>query len=290
MSEIMKDSAIKLFGKTINLLPDKFVSDDSVSEQRHSSLATSTSQDSKDESLTRSGHEYYESIINPRDEETLTESSEIDDDTNTPNKEEKTLKKPDKILPCPRCNSMETKFCYYNNYNVNQPRYFCKKCQRYWTSGGTMRNVPVGSGRRKNKTTAVPNFHHIMVSDAPLPSGFLISPNAGGYPVTFYPGTPAYWVPSCSLGKHSREESHDAQSQRSILIPKTLRIDDPKSSIWSTLGIKNERSTSGSLSGTGLFKAFESKGAGRRSIHNTAMVLQANPAAFSRSVNFHERA
>ncbi|KAF2609499.1 hypothetical protein F2Q68_00045747, partial [Brassica cretica] len=62
-----------------------------------------------------------------------------------------TLKKPDKILPCPRCESANTKFCYYNNYNVSQPRYFCRNCQRYWTAGGSMRNVPVGSGRRKNK-------------------------------------------------------------------------------------------------------------------------------------------
>lgn len=40
-------------------------------------------------------------------------------------------KKPDykgKVLPCPRCDSLETKFCYYNNYNVNQPRHFCKNC------------------------------------------------------------------------------------------------------------------------------------------------------------------
>lgn len=66
----------------------------------------------------------------------------------------KTPKKPDKILPCPRCNSLDTKFCYYNNYNVNQPRHFCKNCHRYWTAGGTMRNVPVGAGRRKNKNSA----------------------------------------------------------------------------------------------------------------------------------------
>ncbi|KAI4296938.1 hypothetical protein L6164_036855 [Bauhinia variegata] len=60
-------------------------------------------------------------------------------------------KRPDKIIPCPRCNSMETKFCYFNNYNVNQPRHFCKGCQRYWTAGGALRNVPVGAGRRKAK-------------------------------------------------------------------------------------------------------------------------------------------
>ncbi|KAL8108174.1 cyclic dof factor 4-like [Apium graveolens] len=60
-------------------------------------------------------------------------------------------KKPEKIVACPRCKSMETKFCYFNNYNVNQPRHFCKGCQRYWTAGGALRNVPVGAGRRKMK-------------------------------------------------------------------------------------------------------------------------------------------
>ncbi|CAA7029336.1 unnamed protein product [Microthlaspi erraticum] len=60
-------------------------------------------------------------------------------------------KRPDKIIACPRCKSMETKFCYFNNYNVNQPRHFCKGCQRYWTAGGALRNVPIGAGRRKSK-------------------------------------------------------------------------------------------------------------------------------------------
>ncbi|CAA6665196.1 unnamed protein product [Spirodela intermedia] len=69
--------------------------------------------------------------------------------------------------PCPRCNSMATKFCYYNNYNLNQPRHFCKNCQRYWTAGGTMRNVPVGAGRRKNKHSAA-YCRHITVVKAPL--------------------------------------------------------------------------------------------------------------------------
>ncbi|KAK2994620.1 hypothetical protein RJ640_025674 [Escallonia rubra] len=102
-------------------------------------------------------------------------TEEEQSDTSDP--QEKTLKKPDKILPCPRCNSMDTKFCYYNNYNVNQPRHFCKKCQRYWTAGGTMRNVPVGAGRRKNKNS-VSHYRHITVAEAlhnaraDLPNGF----------------------------------------------------------------------------------------------------------------------
>eukprot|EP01018_Ginkgo_biloba_P038414 Gb_07177 [translate_table: standard] len=77
---------------------------------------------------------------------------------------DKMPKKPDKLLPCPRCDSLDTKFCYYNNYNVNQPRHFCKNCQRYWTAGGTMRNVPVGAGRRKNKHSAS-HYRHMMMSD-----------------------------------------------------------------------------------------------------------------------------
>ncbi|RZC93455.1 hypothetical protein C5167_007269 [Papaver somniferum] len=66
----------------------------------------------------------------------------------------------EKIIPCPRCKSMETKFCYFNNYNVNQPRHFCKGCQRYWTAGGTLRNVPVGAGRRKAKPSGFSSTGH----------------------------------------------------------------------------------------------------------------------------------
>ncbi|XP_074576148.1 cyclic dof factor 4-like [Curcuma longa] len=52
-------------------------------------------------------------------------------------------------LPCPRCNSEDTKFCYFNNYNVNQPRHLCKACRRYWTAGGALRDVPVKATIRR---------------------------------------------------------------------------------------------------------------------------------------------
>ncbi|KAJ0234608.1 Dof zinc finger protein [Hirschfeldia incana] len=55
-------------------------------------------------------------------------------------------------LNCPRCDSPNTKFCYYNNYNLSQPRHFCKNCRRYWTKGGSLRNIPVGGGTRKNSS------------------------------------------------------------------------------------------------------------------------------------------
>ncbi|CAN8325446.1 unnamed protein product [Cochlearia groenlandica] len=54
---------------------------------------------------------------------------------------------------CPRCNSNNTKFCYYNNYSMSQPRYTCKNCRRFWTHGGALRNIPVGGSGRKTKRT-----------------------------------------------------------------------------------------------------------------------------------------
>ena len=52
-------------------------------------------------------------------------------------------------LECPRCQSTNTKFCYYNNYSTAQPRHFCRACRRYWTHGGTLRDVPVGGASRR---------------------------------------------------------------------------------------------------------------------------------------------
>ncbi|CAK9185445.1 unnamed protein product [Ilex paraguariensis] len=80
-------------------------------------------------------------------------------------------------LPCPRCDSSNTKFCYYNNYNSSQPRHFCKTCRRYWTQGGTLRDIPVGGGSRKNAKrsrtiTSVATFtqdnRHVIGTAAPL--------------------------------------------------------------------------------------------------------------------------
>ncbi|KAI3818045.1 hypothetical protein L1987_11847 [Smallanthus sonchifolius] len=70
--------------------------------------------------------------------------------------EEKKNIRPQKpqALNCPRCNSAHTKFCYYNNYSLSQPRYLCKTCRRYWTDGGSLRNVPVGGGSRRNKRSS----------------------------------------------------------------------------------------------------------------------------------------
>lgn len=91
------------------------------------------------------------------------------------------------LQKCPRCDSMDTKFCYYNNYSLTQPRYFCKNCKRYWTAGGALRNVPVGGGLRKNKRSkhkevaaaARPAPSSPAIADSPLSSDK--SPNRNNY-------------------------------------------------------------------------------------------------------------
>ncbi|KAL3641148.1 hypothetical protein CASFOL_016116 [Castilleja foliolosa] len=75
---------------------------------------------------------------------------------------------------CPRCASTNTKFCYYNNYSLSQPRYFCKACRRYWTKGGSLRNVPVGGGCRKSRrarATTRQDGAHNCVSPTLSPGG-----------------------------------------------------------------------------------------------------------------------
>ncbi|XP_044469447.1 dof zinc finger protein DOF3.4 [Mangifera indica] len=89
-------------------------------------------------------------------------------------------------LPCPRCDSTNTKFCYYNNYNFSQPRHFCKACRRYWTQGGTLRDIPVGGGTRKNakrsRTTANAVSSIITANDYSLSSTPIFLPFGGNSP------------------------------------------------------------------------------------------------------------
>ncbi|XP_014518971.1 dof zinc finger protein DOF5.4-like [Vigna radiata var. radiata] len=91
-------------------------------------------------------------------------------------------------LKCPRCDSLNTKFCYYNNYNLSQPRHFCKNCRRYWTKGGVLRNVPVGGGCRKSKRSNKPKTTAHNTNDSssnnnnPSPSSQIAPANASTTP------------------------------------------------------------------------------------------------------------
>ncbi|QHO10295.1 Cyclic dof factor [Arachis hypogaea] len=230
MSEVAKDPAIKLFGKTIPVpeiptgsgdltgAPALSSVDDSVDQNNTSSTNSTSSSDAHEleeidnkDTLGNKPDEKREvvplqssEIVNPdtasaAGEESVSQSTEKEamalktskteeEQSETSNSQDKTLKKPDKILPCPRCNSMDTKFCYYNNYNVNQPRHFCKNCQRYWTAGGTMRNVPVGAGRRKNKNTAV-HYRQITGPEGAMQNNRKDLPNGVHHPPLMCNGT-----------------------------------------------------------------------------------------------------
>ncbi|XP_030468459.1 dof zinc finger protein DOF1.6-like [Syzygium oleosum] len=77
-------------------------------------------------------------------------------------------------LLCLCCDSTNTKFCYYNNYNLSQTRHFCKSCHHYWTQGGTLHNVPVSGGSRNSAASASasasskrPRLHPRLLSTTP---------------------------------------------------------------------------------------------------------------------------
>ncbi|KAG6535895.1 dof zinc finger protein DOF5.1-like [Zingiber officinale] len=94
------------------------------------------------------------------------------------------IPQPDPGLKCPRCESANTKFCYFNNYSLSQPRHFCKTCRRYWTRGGALRNVPVGGGCRRNKrskpsgASSSKSSATTQTSAASSSSGAITSPHA----------------------------------------------------------------------------------------------------------------
>ncbi|XP_031248913.1 cyclic dof factor 3-like [Pistacia vera] len=184
MSESNKDPAIKLFGAKIPLHDTQIpaVSDSMDISKEITSESNGLEMDHSDEPDKSS------TLNNVKEEDQApVQENEVQvnpklkvDQAETDTDQEKVFKRPDKILPCPRCNSLDTKFCYFNNYNVNQPRHFCKNCQRYWTAGGTMRNVPVGAGRRKNKHFAS-QYRQIIVSSDGVPITGPEMPNSANH-------------------------------------------------------------------------------------------------------------
>lgn len=148
----------------------------------------------------------------------------------------------EEALKCPRCNSSNTKFCYYNNYSLSQPRYFCKACRRYWTDGGSLRNVPVGGGSRKNKIRSDhkikingsdqnPKIHHTQdLNLAILPSStsssssshslllgsFMAAPSAGlGFSLEGFENS-GY---GNLLHHHHHQHQHQHQDQTAAMFP-----------------------------------------------------------------------
>ncbi|KAF3789336.1 Cyclic dof factor 1 [Nymphaea thermarum] len=222
------------------------------------------------------------------------------------------------VIPCPRCNSTDTKFCYFNNYNVNQPRHFCRKCQRYWTAGGSMRNIPVGAGRRKSKRRAERSSEDgESLSDnlcGPSSSSSILTtlsdPTVGEmnwvnasqqgfgnvFPWAYYTIQPsAYWFdmrngscyPPCmgpnseNLGKHATDMSprpHKGSAEERV----SEDVGNKKP------GTMPEKTVGAPSPFTGFFKTKESKVHNENRTAEITSILIANPAALSRSMGFHE--
>ncbi|KAF2298860.1 hypothetical protein GH714_028372 [Hevea brasiliensis] len=417
----LKDSAIKLFGKTIPL-PLSHRQDFSSANESCSAAAAPAFEDFPDESTASPLDNMFGREKEAQERNRVRESSgkeitdyehedstsnHVTEDSKDPTTSSDINKKPTNSSAARETSPQKSS---KNGEQSDTTRHFCKNCQRYWTAGGTMRNVPVGAGRRKNKSSFASHHRHIMASEAlrtaqvhavngnnvrnayhrpeqriliscggagdrlsgssvtasisskkggncgskevatnnhqgfppqvpcfpglpwsypwssPMPPP-AFSPS--GFPASLFPA-PAYWgctvpspwnvapclspqspslnhcaassSPTSPLGKHSREgkilnlvHSEDPSresncSETSVLIPKTLRIDDPgeaaKCSILATLGIKSTGKSS--LNGGGLFKGFQSKNEDSNYMAEKSPLLHANPAALSRSLNFHE--
>lgn len=55
------------------------------------------------------------------------------------------VKRPPGVQQCPRCNSKNTKFCYYNNYNIKQPRYYCRVSETAGSDASTTTHIRTGN-------------------------------------------------------------------------------------------------------------------------------------------------
>nr|GME08538.1 dof zinc finger protein DOF4.5-like [Ipomoea batatas]GME16380.1 dof zinc finger protein DOF4.5-like [Ipomoea batatas] len=86
---------------------------------------------------------------------------------------------------CPRCHSDDTKFCYFNNYNMNQPRYYCRACKRHWTHGGIQRDIPIGG--KSNKGRKSTNRYENKRVQPSLPQLQPSCPQANVAPLAFGP-------------------------------------------------------------------------------------------------------
>nr|XP_009383149.2 PREDICTED: cyclic dof factor 1-like [Musa acuminata subsp. malaccensis] len=262
MSEL-GDAAIKLFGKIITL---QCGGDEEKALQSKDFREEENAPESSDSQETNE----HESTRNSTPEERPSDAGGW---------KEKAARKPEKILPCPRCRSSDTKFCYYNNYNVNQPRHFCRNCQRYWTAGGAMRNVPVGAGRRKNRNTS--HDRHVVLRFGSEAAGNIgdeqsskESEGTASVPVPFYPAV-AEWSCTVPPGAWSTPwlspvESSSPESS-SPTIRKRSRMDDPEEAARSS-----------------VLKAFQRKVDVKDHGMEAPLLLHVNPAALSRSLSFQE--
>ncbi|XP_031285619.1 dof zinc finger protein DOF2.5-like isoform X1 [Pistacia vera] len=157
--------------------------------------------------------------------------------------------RPQEQLNCPRCNSTNTKFCYYNNYSLTQPRYFCKTCRRYWTEGGSLRNVPVGGGSRKNKRSISSSTSSSSSSvSSKLPD--LNPPNLSHFSNSQNPKT--HKGQDLNLAFQVMHETHDMSQY--VEVPKTENNNNANNTQQHNSSLSSSYGTSSSLSALDLLR------------------------------------
>ncbi|KAK7304220.1 hypothetical protein RJT34_15346 [Clitoria ternatea] len=161
-------------------------------------------------------------------------------------------------LKCPRCDSLNTKFCYYNNYNLSQPRHFCKNCRRYWTKGGVLRNVPVGGGCRKSKRSSKPKTtpnSDDNNNNNPSSSSETAPANASTPPANSQPQPPE---PERNANSHSSSESSSLTAAEAVSAPSSnnLLLDNVRESKLFANASFEQGSGGGVFSETGSFTSL----------------------------------
>ncbi|MFQ6644788.1 hypothetical protein Gotur_020587 [Gossypium turneri] len=167
-------------------------------------------------------------------------------------------------LKCPRCDSTNTKFCYYNNYNLSQPRHFCKNCRRYWTKGGALRNIPVGGGTRKGtkrSSSSSTNNPKRQPNPSPDPTPNQKIPDPSPPPPTS--SSSSMFPQQIVLNSGAQNSDSDIDSTRMYLLP----VDHQDGKMMDIGG-----SFSSLLASTGQFgnllEGFHSNGSGLKTLHH----------------------
>lgn len=102
----------------------------------HSNVDDMQRPGSANEELLETAH----AIVNMADLKSNTVLPQEYHEDGTPRRRQKVAVEPKELVgipkECPRCNSKEVKFKYFNNKKLNQPRYQCLSCKDFFTHGG----------------------------------------------------------------------------------------------------------------------------------------------------------
>ncbi|EFJ21141.1 hypothetical protein SELMODRAFT_417529 [Selaginella moellendorffii] len=123
---------------------------------------------------------------------------------------------PDNVYQCPRCQSYNTRFDYYNNEKStgkrDQPRYACRSCKGKWTQGGKVRDVslsPTGGNKRTLKSHGRDKITPVVQEEFVGESSQVMGDCVAGFDQT------TYWEQGHGLGDCAQPLSHEAFDQNS---------------------------------------------------------------------------